>query len=38
MARNPKELELFTRMDQERYKREKIDERLKMIEEKTGKI
>jgi hypothetical protein len=31
MARDEHELELFTRMDNQRYAREKIDERIRMI-------
>jgi len=38
MARDEQELELFTQMDNKRYAREKIEERTKMIQEKTGKI
>jgi len=38
MARDEHELELFTKMDNQRYEREKIEERIKMIQEKTGKL
>ena len=38
MARDEHELELLTKMDNQRYAREKIEERIKMIQEKTGKI
>ena len=38
MARDEHELELFTKMDNQSYAREKIEERIKMIQEKTGKL